>query len=172
MILIIAVLAILLFIACIGLYVLNEGVKESHKVATDYQDQWLAELKAKQEVIEQLTSTASELVRIKDSFKALTDESDVEGFGTHIKWHNVQRATANTYRLVFDLDIRGREIIEDLVIRFKRNAFVSDQNGGERETSRRLGRQEVIDFILNRCNTATDPRYSEELELLEQQQND
>lgn len=120
-----------------------------------------------------LTITASELVRIKDSFRSLTEEIEADqGFGTHIKWHNVQRATANTYRLVFDLDIRGREIIEDLVIRFKRNAFVSDQNGGERETARRLGRQEVIDFILNRCNTATDPRYSEELELLEQQQND
>ena len=123
---------------------------------------------AEQKVI----SLNADLLKLKQSFKNLQKESDDDlGFGSHIKWHSIEKPTAETYRLVFDLDPNGRKIIDELVARFKRNAFTSDQDGGERETSRRLGRSEVIDFILNRCNTANDPRYSEHLEISAMEQN-
>ena len=186
MILIIAVLAILLLIACVGLHVLNEGVKEAQKIAKEHEANWFAETSISSALRneklheweraciaeEKVISLKTDLCELKQSFKNLQKESDDElGFGSHIKWHSIQKPTAETYRLVFDLDPNGRKIIDELVARFKRNAFTSDQDGGERETSRRLGRSEVIDFILNRCNTANDPRYSEHLEISAMEQN-
>lgn len=186
MILIIAVLAILLLIACVGLHVLHEGIKEAHKVAEDYEQRWDSELKTsstlrnekhheweRAEVLqEQIFALKQEIADLQakpeQDFKELIQEQEDElGFGHHIKWRALRKPTALTYQAVFDLDVNGQRILEELTVRFKRNAFAEN----ERETCRRLGRAEVVDFIINRINTANDPRYDENLELAHMEQN-
>lgn len=179
MILIIAVLAILLLIACVGLHVLNEDAKKAHKVADDYQDRWLAEVNKKHhewdraEVLQgQVYALKQDIADLKaqpdQEFKELIQEQEDElGFGHHVKWRSHRKPTAQTYQIHFDIEPNGQRVLEELTARFKRNPFTDD----ERETCRRLGRAEVVDFIINRINTANDPRYNEQLELAHMEQN-
>lgn len=186
MILIIAVLAILLLIACVGLHVLHEGIKEAHKVAEDYVQRWDSELKTsstlrnekhheweRAEILQgQVYALKQDIADLKaqpdQEFKELIQEQEDElGFGHHIKWRSHRKPTAQTYQIHFDIEPNGQRILEELTSRFKRNPFTDD----ERETCRRLGRAEVVDFILNRINTANDPRYNEQLELAHMEKN-
>ncbi|WP_228722892.1 Bbp19 family protein [Acinetobacter lwoffii] len=115
----------------------------------------LAEAEAK---VKQPESDFSELI---------AEQEDELGFGHHVKWRSHRKPTALTYQMHFDMDVNGQRILEELTVRFKRNAFTDN----ERETCRRLGRAEVVDFIINRINTANDPRYDESLELAHMEQN-
>lgn len=172
MILIIAVLTILLLIACYGWWncyrskQLVEAVSEFNKNAVNELQIWLYEEKQTVEALE------SELANLKaqpdQEFKELLQEQEDElGFGHHVKWRSHRKPTALTYQMHFDMDVNGQRILEELTVRFKRNAFTDN----ERETCRRLGRAEVVDFIINRINTANDPRYDESLELAHMEQN-
>ena len=148
MIIVIAVLAIALLISSIGW--VNTAIKKKH------QDRMM-KIREDQVYVYQ-----EKLADIDQSFKKLVTEQEEElGFGQHIKWRNTEKPTSQVYRIIFDIDPNGQKIINDLTNRFKRNVFTTD----ERETCRRIGRQEVVDFILNRINTANDPRYSEQLEI-------
>lgn len=172
MILIIAVLAILLLIACVGWWncyrskQLVEAVSEFNRNAVNELQIWLHEEKL---TVEALKNELADLqAEPEQDFKELIQEQEDElGFGHHIKWHALRKPTALTYQAVFDLDVNGQRILEELTVRFKRNAFAEN----ERETCRRLGRAEVVDFIINRINTANDPRYDENLELAHMEQN-
>lgn len=172
MILIIAVLAILLLIACYGWWncyrskQLVEAVSEFNKNAVNELQIWLYEEK---QTVEALKNELANLKAQPDQeFKELVQEQEDElGFGHHVKWRSHRKPTAQTYRIHFDIDPNGQRILEELTTRFKRNPFTDD----ERETCRRLGRAEVVDFILNRINTANDPRYDESLELAHMEQN-
>lgn len=84
-----------------------------------------------------------------------------EEHGTYVVHRNLKAATPDLYRVVFELDINGQRVLEDLTKRFSRHAFVSDSQGGERETCRRLGQSEPVNFILSQINKANDPNYSE-----------
>ena len=64
------------------------------------------------------------------------------------------------------MEPNGQRILEELTMRFKRGIYTDD----ERETCRRIGRSEVVDFIINRINTANDSKYSEHLELAHMEQ--
>lgn len=191
MILIIAVLAIALLVAGAKLYALKQDVKEAYSEAGKYYDRWLAEVDVSstlrnekhheweraevlQEQVFALKHDIADLqAKPEQEFKELIQEQEEElGFGTYVRWGRTNQPTANTYRLLFDIDPNGQKIIDDLTMRFKRSVFASNDAGGERETARRIGRQEVVDFILNRINTANDPRYSEQLELMEQENHD
>ncbi|EZQ12083.1 hypothetical protein [Acinetobacter sp. Ver3] len=97
----------------------------------------------------------------------LNEEEAKDERGYHFKWRQVKKPTSMTYRLHFDMSGDGQRILEELTSRFKRNVFTDD----ERETCRRIGRAEVVDFIINRINTANDPRYSEQLEIAHMEQN-
>lgn len=115
-----------------------------------------------------LAEAEAKLKQPESDFNELIQEQEDElGFGHHIKWRALRKPTALTYQAVFDLDVNGQRILEELTVRFKRNAFAEN----ERETCRRLGRAEVVDFIINRINTANDPRYDENLELAHMEQN-
>lgn len=81
--------------------------------------------------------------------------------GTYVVQRNLKPATPDLYRVVFELDVNGQRVLEDLTKRFNRHAFVSDSQGGERETCRRLGQSEPVNFILSQINKANDPNYSE-----------
>lgn len=172
MILIIAVLAILLLIACCGWWncyrskQLVEAVSEFNKNAVNELQIWLYEEK---QTVEALESELADLKAQPDQeFKELVQEQEDElGFGHHVKWRSHRKPTALTYQTHFDMDVNGQRILEELTVRFKRNAFTDN----ERETCRRLGRAEVVDFIINRINTANDPRYDESLELAHMEQN-
>lgn len=172
MILIIAVLTILLLIACYGWWncyrskQLVEAVSEFNKNAVNELQIWLHE---KKQTVEALESELADLKAQPDQeFKELLQEQEDElGFGHHIKWRSHRKPTALTYQMHFDMDVNGQRILEELTVRFKRNAFTDN----ERETCRRLGRAEVVDFIINRINTANDPRYDESLELAHMEQD-
>ncbi|WP_374854432.1 hypothetical protein ACEWX4_07595 [Acinetobacter indicus] len=173
MILIITVLAILLLIACVGWWScyrskqLVEAVSEFNRNAVNELQIWLHEEKLTVEALE------NELANLKaqpeQEFKQLQEEQQDElGFGQHVKWRSTKKPTSQTYRLHFDIEPNGQRILEELTARFKRNVFTDD----ERETCRRIGRAEVVDFIISRINTANDPRYTEQLELAHMEQND
>ncbi|MCW1497048.1 Bbp19 family protein [Acinetobacter baumannii] len=95
---------------------------------------------------------------------APSNESQVEDskeHGTYVVHRNLKAATPDLYRVVFELDVNGQRVLEDLTKRFNRHAFVPDSQGGERETCRRLGQSEPVNFILSQINKANDPNYSE-----------
>ncbi|MDC5016198.1 hypothetical protein NRA03_00075 [Acinetobacter baumannii] len=90
-----------------------------------------------------------------------TQVEESKEHGTYVVHRNLKPATPDLYRSVFELDINGQRVLEDLTKRFNRHAYVSDSHGGERETCRRLGQSEPVNFILNQINKANDPNYSE-----------
>lgn len=152
MILIIAVLAILLLIACVGLYVLNEGIKESHDVAENYRRDWLKGLDKCRELEAELSE------------RPLPAQPEEEPeTGNFVRTRKIKRATPETYRNVFDMDLNGQRVLEHLTLVFCKEAFVSNDKGGERETCHRLGQQSVINFIVNSINQANNPNYKEEV---------
>ena len=152
MILIIAVLAILLLIACVGLHVLNEGVKESHDVAENYRRDWLKGLDKCRELEAELSE------------RPLPAQPEEEPeTGNFVRTRKIKRATPETYRNVFDMDLNGQRVLEHLTMVFCKEAFVSNDKGGERETCHRLGQQSVINFIVNSINQANNPDYKEEV---------
>lgn len=115
-----------------------------------------------------LAETEAKLKQPESDFNELIQEQEEElGFGHHFKWRALRKPTAQTYQIHFDIEPNGQRILEELTARFKRNPFTDD----ERETCRRLGRAEVVDYIINRINTANDPRYDENLELAHMEQN-
>ncbi|MFK8864332.1 hypothetical protein ACJBLD_11955 [Acinetobacter nosocomialis] len=90
-----------------------------------------------------------------------TQVEESKEHGTYVVHRNLKPATPDLYRAVFELDVNGQRVLEDLTKRFNRHAFVSDSQGGERETCRRLGQSEPVNFILSQINKANDPNYSE-----------
>ena len=163
-----AVMAILALIACALLYAAENKVNE-------FRSQLIKEREGNNELSillyearEELSTLKEQLSNPESDFKELLQEQEDElGFGHHVKWRSHRKPTALTYQMHFDMDVNGQRILEELTVRFKRNAFTDN----ERETCRRLGRAEVVDFIINRINTANDPRYDESLELAHMEQN-
>lgn len=64
------------------------------------------------------------------------------------------KATPEMFARVFEGMPEGGVILQDLVSRFGRNPYVAGGHEGDRETCRRAGQREVVDFILRRINTA------------------
>lgn len=88
------------------------------------------------------------------------DESTEQG--NFVRTKRMKRATPDTYRNVFDLDINGQRVLENLTMVFCKDAFAPNDKGGERETCYRLGAQSVINFIVNSINQANQPNYKEQ----------
>ena len=159
MIVIIAVLAITLLIACVGLHVLNEGVKESHEVAIDNQEKWIKEIATSAKLRAEVEALKAELAE-----RPLPAQPEEEPeTGNFVRTRKIKRATPETYRNVFDMDLNGQRVLEHLTLVFCKEAFVSNDKGGERETCHRLGQQSVINFIVNSINQANNPNYKEEV---------
>lgn len=113
----------------------------------------------------QLTRNKQDLEAAYKDIEWLTSQNKKsepqEEHGTYVVHRNLKPATPDLYRVVFELDVNGQRVLEDLTKRFNRHAFVSDSQGGERETCRRLGQSEPVNFILSQINKANDPNYSE-----------
>nr|WP_250850259.1 hypothetical protein [Acinetobacter sp. ANC 5378] len=141
-----------MLIACVGLHVLNEGVKESHDVAENYRRDWLKGLDKCRELEAELSERP---------LPAQPEEEPEQG--NFVRTRTLKRATPETYRNVFDMDLNGQRVLEHLTMVFCKEAFVSNDKGGERETCHRLGQQSVINFIVNSINQANNPNYKEEV---------
>ena len=181
MILAVAVMTILALIACASVYAkelqnkdLSNQLFEEKGVSSQLRNEKHYEWERAELAQEQITSLKQEIADIKSEFKNLIADELTKDHGIFIQHRSTRKPTAETFRILFDLDTNGRKVIDDLVFRFKRNLFVSDSEGGERETARRLGRAEVVDFILKKVNVANSPNYNEALEIayMEQQNDD
>ena len=145
MILIIAVLAILLLNACVVSLVLNKKWQE--EITTS------ARLRAE---VETLQAELSE--------RPLPTQPENTETGNFIKRQAMRRATPETYRNVFDLDVNGQRVIEHLQLTFaNKSTYVRGGQDAERESCFKAGQATVIGFILNQINKANDPNYKEEV---------
>nr|WP_226381311.1 hypothetical protein [Acinetobacter pittii] len=110
----------------------------------------------------QLTKSQDELVKANSRIQQLEEslrnkEQKPEEVGTFVQHRALRPATAETYRVVFDLDLNGQRILEHMTQKYCRNAF----SNTDRETNYKLGQQSVVAGIINEINKANDPNYSE-----------
>lgn len=92
---------------------------------------------------------------------ATASETEVET-GHQIKRKFYRKTTAETYRNVFDYDINGQRILEDLTKIFCRSTYVRGAQDAERESCYRAGQSSVVNHILAKINQANDPNYKEQ----------
>lgn len=89
----------------------------------------------------------------------MSEQQEVLVVGNLVKRQFVNKATPETYRNVFDLDINGQRILEDLVSIYSRSSYVRGGQDAERESCYRAGQASVVNFILTKINQANDPNY-------------
>lgn len=94
----------------------------------------------------------------------LEEPEQVLEVGNFVKCQLVNKATPETYRNVFDLDVNGQRILEDLVSIYSRSSYVRGGQDAERESCYRAGQASVVNFILTKINQANDPNYKPEEE--------
>lgn len=159
MIVIIAVLAILLLIACAGWWncyrskQLVEAVSEFNRNAVNDLQIWLHEEKL---TVEALKAELSE--------RPLPTPEEEPETGNFVKRKAIRRATPETYRNVFDLDINGQRVLDHLQLTFaNKSTYVRGGQDAERESCFKAGQANVIGFIFNQINQANNPDYKEEV---------
>jgi hypothetical protein len=152
----IAVLSILLFIACVALFVQRRGLVILEE---KYWDENRLHLDTQMK-LEEANSLILELSNPPPQNEEAKEES--EEIGNFVRTKRMKRATPETYRNVFDLDINGQRVLEHLTMVFCKDAFAPNDKGGERETCYRLGAQSVINHIVNSINQANQPNYKEQ----------
>lgn len=159
MIVIIAVLAILLLIACVGWWncyrskQLVEAVSEFNRNAVNDLQIWLHEEKL---TVEALKAELSE--------RPLPKPEEEPEAGNFVKRKAIRRATPETYRNVFDLDINGQRVLDHLQLTFaNKSTYVRGGQDAERESCFKAGQANVIGFIFNQINQANNPDYKEEV---------
>lgn len=160
MILIIAVLTILLLIACVGWW--NCYRSRQLAVAASEFDRSAANTLEYQLHEERLRVNNLKVELAERPLPVPVAEEEPET-GNFVRTRKTKRATPETYRNVFDMDLNGQRVLEHLTLVFCKEAFVSNDKGGERETCHRLGQQSVIHFIVNSINQANNPDYKEEV---------
>lgn len=158
MIVIIAVLAILLLIACVGWWncyrskQLVEAVSEFNRNAVNDLQIWLHEEKL---TVEALKAELSE--------RPLPVQPEESETGNFVKRKAIRRATPETYRNVFDLDINGQRVLDHLQLTFaNKSTYVRGGQDAERESCFKAGQANVIGFIFNQINQANNPNYKEQ----------
>jgi len=163
-ILIIAVLAILLLIACVGWWncyrskQLVEAVSEFNRNAVNDLQIWLYEEK---QTVEALKAELSER-----PLPEANKESEPDEVGTFVKTRMSRPATPETYRNVFDLDVNGQRILAHLAHMYTtKSTYVRGGHDAERESCFRAGQADVIGFIYKQINRANDPNYKQEDEV-------
>ncbi|TCB80153.1 hypothetical protein E0H89_00545 [Acinetobacter sp. ANC 3781] len=84
--------------------------------------------------------------------------------GNFVKRKAIRRATPETYRNVFDLDINGQRVLDHLQLTFaNKSTYVRGGQDAERESCFKAGQANVIGFIFNQINQANNPDYKEEV---------
>lgn len=157
MIVIIAVLAILLLIACVGWWTcyrskqLVVAVSKFERNASNELQCWLHKEQLKVEALQ------AELEEIQKPKAEVKEEPEEGGF---VRKRKLKRATPETFRNVFDLDINGRRALDHLQLTFaEKSTYVRGGHDAERESCFRAGQVDVISFIFKQINIANDPSY-------------
>lgn len=169
----IAVLSILLFIACValfvqrrGLVILEEKYWDENRLHLDTKTRLERELEAYKLKLKQsndeLNLAYEDLAELK--LQKSEPEDQQEEQGNFVRMRQVRPATAETYRNVFDLTVDGQRILEDLTSQFCKPSYVRGGADAERESCYRAGQGSVVNRILAKINTANDPKYKEELD--------
>lgn len=167
----IAVLSILLFIACValfvqrrGLVILEERYWDENRLHLDTKTRLERELEAYKLKLKQsndeLNLAYQDLAELQ--LQESEPESQQEEQGNFVRMRHVRPATAETYRNVFDLTVDGQRILEDLTSQFCKPSYVRGGADAERESCYRAGQGSVVNRILAKINTANDPAYKQE----------
>lgn len=105
---------------------------------------------------------AKELHQVNERLTALTPPKD-ENTGHFVTTRELRKATPETYRNVFDLDLNGQRVLDHLEFTFaKKSAYVRGGQDAERESCFRAGQAHVIGFIFNQINKANNPQLYKE----------
>lgn len=180
----IAVLSILLFIASValfvqrrGLVILEEKYWDENRLHLDTKVRLeskyhgaldeISELEAKRfeqweraEVLEQKNIELKQ--ELSERPLPVQDADESTERGNFVRMRQVRPATAETYRNVFDLTVDGQRILEDLTSQFCKPSYVRGGADAERESCYRAGQGSVVNRILAKINTANDPNHKEE----------
>ena len=109
----------------------------------------------KQEIAELKASNSQEL-------KPETENEEQNSF---VRTRSIKRASPETYRNVFDLDVNGQRVLDDLQLVFaSKSTYVRGGHEAERESCFRAGGTQVINHIINQINKANDPNYKGEVD--------
>ena len=109
----------------------------------------------KQEIAELKASNSQEL----------KPESEDEEQNSFVRTRSIKRASPETYRNVFDLDVNGQRVLDDLQLVFaSKSTYVRGGHDAERESCFRAGSTQVINHIINQINKANDPNYKGEVD--------
>ena len=184
----IAVLSILLFIASVALFVQRRGLvireekywdenrlhldtkirlereldtyKLKLKQSNDELNMCMGSFRELRELYDAAQLTITELSNSEPPSDEAKEESEEQG--NFVRMRRVRPATAETYRNVFDLTVDGQRILEDLTSQFCKPSYVRGGADAERESCYRAGQGSVVNRILAKINTANDPNYKEE----------
>lgn len=126
-------------------------------------------LKQSNDELNKYMRSCKERAKERDALQAQLDEllganSDLEQSeeqGNFVRTRKIKHASPETYRNVFDLDINGQRILEDLTARFCKSSYVRGGQDAERESCYRAGQSQVVSFIVSQINQANDPNYKE-----------
>lgn len=149
------VVTVIYTIVVIALFVLYHWtIRKEHKaleVEKDhFHDLWQIEL-AKRQALE------TELKTLKKQLQETAEDEAKQVHGKVFQARIYDKATPDVYQAVFEYTTNGQRVMQDLVNRFCGSAYTSDQNGGERETCRKLGQAEVISHINRQIYMANNP---------------
>lgn len=129
-------------------------IRKEHKALEvekeHFHDLWQIEL-AKRQALE------ADLKTLKKQLQETAEDKAKQVHGKVFQARIYEKATPDVYQAVFEYTTNGQRVLQDLVNRFCGNAYTSDQNGGERETCRKLGQAEVISHINRQIYMANNP---------------
>ena len=183
MIVIIAVLAILLLIACVGAYYFSIEAKEAHSLAKKHEENWFAETKVSsalrsykhhewerawvlQKQVSALKQTIADLeTELSERPQPTQTSEEAPEPEAFVRTRQLRPASPETYRNVFDLDTNGQRVLDHLELVFaNKSNYVRGGQDAERESCFRAGQAHVISFIFKQINKANNPElYKEEV---------
>lgn len=149
---VVTVIYTIVVIALFALY--HWTIRKEHKALEvekeHFHDLWQIEL-VKRQALE------TELKTLKKQLQESTEDEAKQVHGKVFQARIYEKATPDVYQAVFELTVNGQRVMQDLVNRFCGSAYTSDQNGGERETCRKLGQSEVVSHINRQIYIANNP---------------
>ena len=159
-----AVLAILLLISIVVNLHLFKNWKASIKTVQHYVKVWMYEKEGHEKYRKIARELDEKIAELKASnsqeLKPQVDETQ----GSFVRTRSMKRATPETYRNVFDLDVNGQRVLDDLELVFSsKSTYVRGGHDAERESCFRAGQTSVVGHIFKQINKANDPNYKEEV---------
>lgn len=125
---------------------------------------WWHEVNSNKKLKQQLESAQAEIEQLTIELnKSDATEDPEQEVGHFVVRRLMRKATSETYRNVFDLNVNGQRILEDLTGRFCRVSYVQGGHDAERESCYRAGQSSVVNLILAKISQANDPNYKEEM---------